>query len=163
MAYIVSLSDGLLNNLFDDNNIIDFIDRCKIKATTLELGEAEKIILNEDVFCIAMHATLKPESVFESHKKYIDVHIVLDGCEKIELLKFDNSLECFESDIDNDYYLYNSDKKVKNIILEPGKAGVFMFEDVHKTGVKAGCDCSNVVKLVVKIKLNLFEKVFHYE
>ena len=51
------------------------------------------------------------DCIYESHKGYIDIHIVIEGKETVELIDLDNlTVEPYEVNFENDNFLYHSDE-----------------------------------------------------
>lgn len=165
MAYIVNVKDRLFSDICTNNKILLFLEKSIEVARKLDIGCYEKLILNDTIFSIPQNTLLKSslECIFESHKEYIDIHIIINGVENIELLDIKEVSTPYEENIENDYFLYKSDEDTKKVILDQDRIGIFLFEDIHKVGIKSSYVENNVVKVVLKIKKNVFEKEFIYE
>lgn len=85
----------------------------------------------------------------EAHKKYIDLHYIIEGEENInyELLKNQNVIK--EYDIDSDYMFYQSTKSAL-INLNKGDFAIFYPNDIHMPGIALNRP-SKVRKVVIKI------------
>lgn len=158
---LLKKSNGL--PVFKNTKINELVhDSIKV-AKDLQVGEFKKVVLNKDVFIIAQNTVLKDKKdcFYESHKKYIDVHYSIEGSESIEVINIENIKEPYESNLENDYYLYNSADSEKKLTLCSNELIIFSFEDVHKVGIKQ--KNNNIIKIVVKITKELFDKEFKYE
>lgn len=162
MANIISNN----HKLFKDETINIFLKKSITIARDLDIGSYEKLVLNDDIFSIPQNTILKDskDSIYEVHKKYIDIHIVIEGKETIELLDLTNlDIQPYESNHENDYFLYSSAAMGERVILDRTKIAVFGFNDIHKVGIKSTNNDISVKKVVLKISKSLFEKEFIYE
>jgi biofilm protein TabA len=85
--------------------------------------------------------------LWEAHRKYLDIHCVLEGREIVEIC----DLEKMEpaNDYVDDYQLFTGSAQHK-VLLEPGTFMVLHPNEVHRTGVIAG-DTALVRKFVFKL------------
>lgn len=117
----------------------------------MDLGRYE---IDEDNYFVISSYMTKDESEckLESHKKYIDVQLLLSGEEKIKVA--DISLfkvkEEYNETSDCVFY-YPGDGLVDNI-LKPGAYLVFLPNDAHMPGIMVGSP-KEVKKVVIKIKI----------
>jgi len=91
-----------------------------------------------------------PEN-FEVHKKFIDIHLVLEGDEVIHTaplsrLNFDGKGYNKENDIE-----FGVATKFDSVYMAAGDFAVFYPGDAHNPCCKAGMDSMDVKKLVIKI------------
>lgn len=114
-----------------------------------ELGrieiEGDSLFINNS----EVDALSKEEQVLEVHRKYIDIHILLEGKETIGWLPTDEAVDEKHSfDCENDFALY-SDKPASYIDMRPGDFLVVYPEDAHAPIIGEG----KIRKLIVKVKL----------
>ena len=124
---------GLFPNL---DKAIDFIEDNDVSA--LPLGRTE--IDGDDVYVTVMEAEPTPGEgrAFETHSRYMDLQMDLEGAELCEVALGD--VEEAEP--------YDEDSAA--LVLGEGRFAVFMVEEPHKPAIKAqGCD--KVKKAVFKI------------
>jgi YhcH/YjgK/YiaL family protein len=88
----------------------------------------------------------------EAHKKYIDLHYIIEGEEIInyELLKNQNVIK--EYDIDGDYMFYQSTKSTL-INLKKGDFAIFYPNDLHLPGITVN-ENTKAKKVVIKILID---------
>ncbi len=124
----------------------------------LEVGEHQKLQLNGDTFAIEQVYETKEitECVFEAHKKYIDVHYILDGTEKIAVANTGSLTIDKEYDSQDDYALYKQPFQSSSLILESGDIAIFFPNDAHMTSITT-TNKSIVIKSVVKIPVKTWE------
>lgn len=162
MANIISSN----HELFKKDIINSFLKKSIKIARDLDIGCYDKLVLNEDIFTIPQNTILKDSNdcIFESHKKYIDIHIVIEGKETVELLDLSKlDIQPYECNYEDDYFLYSSAIMDERIVLDKTQIAIFGFNDLHKVGIKTKNHDSSVKKVVLKISKNLFEREFIYE
>lgn len=90
------------------------------------------------------------EGFWEGHKKYIDIHIVLSGCERIDYNLKNNLIENFFNEED-DFVSFNGDKKL-SLYLRENDFVIFYPEDIHKTGLNIE-NGEKVEKVIFKLEI----------
>ena len=91
------------------------------------------------------------ESFFEAHRKYLDIHIMAEGSEKVEIAP-PEALAEFDRIEANDFYAYRGEGDYK-LILSPGDFLVVFPDDAHKIKMRVD-GRATVTKAVFKIKIN---------
>jgi YhcH/YjgK/YiaL family protein len=96
----------------------------------LELGKT--IINGEKLFInvIATETKLRENSFFEYHKKYIDIHFVIEGEEKI-LISNKNTLEISKEYSDKDDYALQKGKEEIELLMKKGRFCIVFPDDSH--------------------------------
>lgn len=129
--------------------VYDFLNdfsRCGISTP-----EGRIDITDECYAIVSSYKTSNRESKeYESHRKYIDVQMLIDGKEYIEVAPIDLLEVSQEYSEEKDAMFYSNKHIGDNLLLEPGKPVILMPEDGHMPGVV----CSEPVavkKVVVKI------------
>jgi len=90
------------------------------------------------------------ESFFEAHKKYLDIHIMLSGSERVEIAP-PESLTEFDRVEANDFYAYRGEGDYK-LTLSPGDFLVVFPGDAHRIKMQADGP-ETVTKAVFKIRI----------
>lgn len=92
------------------------------------------------------------ETFFESHKRYLDIHVPLSGVERMDIAHpEDLDLNEAKGNEANDFYVYDGDARAKQtVILKPGTFLVAFPSDAHRVKMQAG-EKSAVNKVVFKI------------
>jgi len=96
----------------------------------LELG---KIIINGEklfVNVITTETKLPENSFFEYHKKYIDIHFMIEGEEKI-FISNKNTLEISTEYSDKDDYALLKGKKEIELLIKKGRFCIVFPDDSH--------------------------------
>ncbi|MFT9248421.1 MAG: YhcH/YjgK/YiaL family protein [Lentilactobacillus hilgardii] len=88
---------------------------------------------------------------WESHDKYLDVHVLLDGTEGLEVTNTSEMNRVEYNDV-KDKATLTGDPNVK-LTLKPGEMLVCYPDDGHKTGIQVTDTPSNLKKFVFKVKL----------
>lgn len=125
---------GLFPNL---DKAIDFIEDNDVSA--LPLGRTE--IDGDDVYVTVMEAEPTPGEgrAFETHSRYMDLQMDLEGAELCEVALGDVE-EAEPYDEEKDFALWNGAASAA-LVLGEGRFAVFMVEEPHKPAIKAqGCD-----------------------
>ena len=90
------------------------------------------------------------ESFFEAHRKYLDIHIMMEGSEGVEIAP-PEVLSEFDRVEANDFYAYRGEGDYK-LILSPGDFLVVFPSDAHR--IKMQVDGPRTVsKVVFKVKI----------
>lgn len=106
----------------------------------------------EDLYAIISEYMPKSENnvFWEAHKKYLDIHYVIEGEELIGYTPINNLDIIKPYDKENDVVLGIADGNY--IKLNTGDFMVFFTNEAHKPGVKTS-SCAKVKKLIIKIKI----------
>ena len=90
------------------------------------------------------------ESFFEAHRKYLDIHIMVEGSEGVEIAP-PEALDEFDRVEANDFYAYRGEGDYK-LTLSPGDFLVVFPGDAHR--IKMQLDGPKTVsKVVFKVKI----------
>ena len=100
--------------------------------------------------CFDYETIPEEESFYEAHRLYGDIHIMLQGSEKVCISRPDD-LEEFESIPENDFAAYRGDA-AHTLILQPGTFLVVFPGDAHKIKMQVNGP-EPVRKAVFKFKL----------
>ena len=90
------------------------------------------------------------ESFFEAHLRYLDIHIMVDGSERVEVAP-PETLTLFEQKEANDFYAYRGEGRYK-LILSPGDFLVVFPGDAHKIKMRVDGP-ETVTKVVFKARI----------
>ena len=117
------------------------------------LGTERVEILPGQVWCTKFTYDTIPdeESFFEAHEKFLVIHIMLEGSERVEIAS-PKTLEVFRSEPENDFWGYHGQGRVK-MVLAPGEFLVVWPDDAHKIKMQLGSP-ETVTKAVFKIKIH---------
>ena len=90
------------------------------------------------------------ESFFEAHRKYLDIHIMVDGSEGVEIAP-PESLTEFDRVEANDFYAYRGPASYK-LTLSPGDFLVVFPNDAHRIKMQLNTP-ETVSKVVFKVRI----------
>ena len=96
---------------------------------SMPLGTYE--VEGKEIFAIVNEYETKDatECVWEAHRKYIDIHYILQGSELIGTTLLTNQLPTKEYDAENDYWLFEGGDSKQ--ILHAGMFAIFFTHDIH--------------------------------
>ena len=88
----------------------------------------------------------REETFFEAHKRYLDVHLMVQGEERVELAS-PGGLTLFEHQ--GDFYAYRGEAE-QSLVLRPGSFLVVFPEDAHRIKIQVNGPAT-VSKVVFKV------------
>jgi len=123
------------------------------EAFLSSLGQERVDIVPGEIWCtkFSYDTISDDDSFFESHEKFLDIHIMLDGSERVEIAS-PAGLEQFDSVPENDFYAYRG-RGDQSLILSPGSFLVVFPDDAHKLKMHCGAPAT-VTKAVFKVRFN---------
>lgn len=105
-----------------------------IRPNFLEnLEEGKRVELDGDrAYCTSFTYETIPEKegFFEAHLKYLDIHIMLSGKERVDIAP-PGELNQTKAEPENDFYAYDGEPW-HSLILKPGEFLVVFPEDAHR-------------------------------
>lgn len=126
-----------------------------IKETNLETLDVGKYLIDGDNIFASVQAyntKMETECLFESHRRYIDIQVIINGIEKMSWLPIDK-LNLIEDNFDkDDYALYKESFHGSELIVHEGEFVIFYPEDGHKPCIAVDKP-SYVKKVVLKVAL----------
>jgi len=106
----------------------------------------------DNIYALVMSYDTKDgeEVKFESHKKYIDIQLLLEGVESLNVSLDKNlNIDTLYSE-QNDVALFTPPKYFASVLLEPGNFAVLYPDDTHQPGCRVE-DKKQVRKMVIKV------------
>ncbi len=89
------------------------------------------------------------QSFFEAHRRYLDVHVMVSGCERVDL---SDPAGLTEFTHQGDFWGYHGEAE-QSLILKPGDFLVVFPGDAHRLKIRLG-DPARVSKVVFKALVN---------
>lgn len=116
------------------------------------LGSERVDIVPGEVWCTKFTYDTIPddESFFEAHEKFLDIHIMLEGSERVGISD-PSDLEQFRNEPENDFFGYHGEGRHK-LIISPGDFLVVWPGDAHKIKMLIGKP-ETVTKAVFKVRI----------
>lgn len=136
-----------------NNKSIDRAISCIKEMDFTELKPGMHELDGEELFFNLIEYETKhaEERFWESHKKYIDLHFILEGKEQIGYEQFDRMTIKEDYNEVDDYFLLEG-KLTSTVLLQKNDFMILYPNDVHMTGIKADQQ-EKVRKVVFKIKI----------
>ncbi len=107
------------------------------------------------IYAIVMNYETKPaeNGKFESHQKYIDIQLLLEGSEMLEV-SLDKNLPVTEAySEEKDVAFYQAPKYKTSIYLQPGQFAVLYPHDIHRPCLQIQKP-EKVRKMVIKVHVD---------
>ena len=113
---------------------------------------SERVELKGGVYATRFTYETVPEeeSFFEAHKKYLDIHIMVEGSEGVEIAP-PGELTEFDRVEANDFYAYRGEGDYK-LVLSPGDFLVVFPNDAHRIKMQLNTP-ETVSKVVFKVRI----------
>ena len=115
------------------------------------LRDNQRVELKGDlVYCTRFTYETIPqeESFFEAHRRYLDIHIMVEGEERVDMNRPED-LKLTDAQEGNDFYAYQGESW-HSTVLRPGEFLVVFPEDAHRIKVQVG-EAKTVSKAVFKV------------
>lgn len=123
------------------------------RVAGLGAGASKKVDLEQGVFAIEQAYETKPRSdgFFESHRKYVDIQVLVAGEEIMEVIDSAHATvrEPYQEARDLITYLDQTNSSV--LRLRAGDAAIFFPVDVHMPTLRTGSSAVLVRKTVLKV------------
>jgi len=116
------------------------------------LGPERAELSGSEVYCTKFTYETVPdeESFFESHRRYLDIHLMLSGSERVELAP-PETLAPLRQEPENDFYAYTGAGRY-SFVLSPGEFLVVFPGDAHRIKMRVNGP-ETVSKAVFKVKI----------
>jgi YhcH/YjgK/YiaL family protein len=149
--------DNLTNwNQYFDTPIFDEIYQ-KLITLSVNTKNGEYFRTEHYYFKVMSYDTMPKPTVIESHRKEVDVQVVLMGGERIKIYNPSSLKIVAEYSEESDCQFYKTEESADmEFKLFPGKMAVFFPQDIH------GCQYtqSNEIETIKKIVIKIDEKLF---
>ncbi len=136
---------------------IDSNDRKRILA--LSIGSFEKYDLGDGVFALEQSYMTKDRSecFWETHRKYIDIQVHLDGIEQMEHVDFSKLKVKFDYDETKDLIVYEDIEISNKIVMQPNDIAIYFPNDAHMGLPMYKNKASRVFKTVIKFPVVMWK------
>jgi len=116
-------------------------------------GDSHKIELSDGAFAIEQVYDTKSrsEGFFESHRKYIDVQVIVEGDEVMEVIDAARITVREPYNPERDFIAYMDVTDASHLRVKAGQAAIFFPVDVHMPTLRANAAPVLVRKTVVKV------------
>lgn len=125
---------------------VAFLEKADLDSLPVEPFEVK----GKDVYGFVVDRTLEEQpKQWETHKKYADIQLVLEGNEWIGWCILDQDFSSYDAEKD---VAFSEDRKGKKFTLCPNEFMIFFPQDAHMPNGPVGRK-SHSRKLVLKVKL----------
>ena len=117
------------------------------------IGESKKIELAGGAFAMEQvyETRLRADGFFESHRKYIDVQVVVEGEEQMEVIDVSRISARQPYNPERDLIVYEDTTEASQLRVYAGQATIFHPADVHMPTLRIRSAPVLVRKTVVKV------------
>lgn len=128
-------------------NVIEFL------ANINENSPTGRYIIDDKAYAsISEYQTKSHENcLFESHKKYIDIQLLMKGEERLDFNIIDRLVNGDDYNPDKDIIFYKDTETIGSVKLEPGYFSMLYPHDAHRPQMNSGDTPKLVKKVVIKI------------
>jgi YhcH/YjgK/YiaL family protein len=152
------LADKTLSTVFDYlKQALDQNSDVHKRIFNSEPGLFEKVALNDDIFAFeqVVYTKERERCFVESHKKYIDFQLILEGVEAMEYIDIDKlKIDCPYDD-SKDLLMYKMVNNTSKFVMEREDLAIYLPDDAH-VGLAMHEKRSLIYKVVVKLPVELF-------
>lgn len=133
--------------------LLEFLTEYKKKEMSFTFQKGKFEIDKDTFFGIGLEYDTKSESdcLWEAHKKYLDIHVILEGEEKINISETETMKPTMDFDYENDYQLFEGSKQ-QTVTLKKGSFLALFPNECHQTAIQVN-ESVGVKKIVFKILL----------
>ena len=124
------------------------------RLAAMAAGTSERVELGGGIFAMEQvyHAKPREEGFFESHRKYIDVQVVVEGVELMEVEEISRLKVTQDYDAERDFIKYAIEvPDAAKLILGAGGVALFFPTDGHMPSLRVAGRPTLVRKTVVKV------------
>lgn len=122
-----------------------------LRTADLNALQTGRVDLNDDLYVMVQRFTTRPPEtgVWEAHRKYIDIHYIVSGKERIG---FANLSYMKDGKEDPEKDMYYPTGNGHDVVLYPGCFAVFYPEDAHAPGLAVD-QPEPIYKVVMKVRI----------
>lgn len=123
-----------------------------LRLRAMAAGEVKRVELSDGLYAMEQAYQSKARyDAFESHRKYIDIQVIVTGEELIEVADIAHLPVTQPFDAERDVIIYGDYTSTSVLRLAEGDAAVFRPEDGHMPNLRAGAEPILIRKVVVKV------------
>lgn len=122
------------------------------------LGSFVKLPLTNNIFALeqVFYTKNREECFIESHKKYIDFQLILEGIEEMEYIDIDKLTVDMPYDETKDLITYEMLDNTSRFVLEKADLAIFFPDDAH-IGLPMHKEKTLVHKTVIKFPIEMYK------
>lgn len=152
------LGEKELSNVFDYfNQALDKESEVHARILSRPVGAFEKIWITDEIFALeqVFHTKDRNQCFIESHRKYIDFQLVIQGNELMEYIDIDKLEVEYPYDENKDLVTYTMVNNTSKFLLQNKDLAIFFPDDAH-IGLPKVEEVELVYKTVIKLPVELF-------
>jgi len=152
------LSDKNLNIVFEYfKEVLNSDSLIHQRIFDLPVGSFKKVYISDDIFALeqVFYTKDREDCFIESHKKYIDFQLILEGKEQMEYIDIDKLEIKIEYDEKKDLIVYKFTDNTSKFLLEENDLAIFFPDDAH-IGLPKYKESTLVYKTVIKLPIKQF-------
>jgi len=129
----------------------------KLNSIDINTPNGEYRLNDSCYFKVMSYETKYEPTIIESHRKEVDIQVILKGGEGINIYNSDEvkTKSPYDNNIDCQFYESIKDPNLSFKLL-PGKMAVFFPQDIHGCQHVLGNNIETIKKIVIKIDEKLF-------
>lgn len=140
-------------------DILSNISIINKRIRNLPIGSFNKVDLSEEIFALEQVFLTKDreDCFFESHKKYIDLQLLIEGEELMEYSDIEKLIVKVKYNDETDFIIYDTPEKntTSKILLVSNDMAIYFPNDGHM-GLSKSTNVSIVYKTVIKVPCELW-------
>lgn len=151
-------SEWLVKNDADDNCVKERVEKAVNYLKHLTITEndiGKKVRVDENFYYVVESYFTKPQNEcrLESHRNYVDIHLMVYGKEKMEIADVSRLTvrERYEKEADVMYW--EIPDRMLEVTLKQGDSIILYPEHAHRTGQMRN-ESEKIIKIVGKVKVN---------
>lgn len=152
-------AEWLVKPQIDSEEVKSRVDHAVSYLKNLTVSEADvgaKIIVDEDFYYTVQSYISRPESEckLESHRKYVDVQIMVRGEEIMDLVDVSRLTIKKTYNPDKDVMFWNTPQRMARTTLKAGDCIVLYPENAHRGAMAESDKYQRVLKIVGKVRIS---------
>ncbi len=151
------LNNKIVIDYLQSVNKTDSEDRKRI--FDLPIGSFEKYDLGSGIFALEQSYMTKDRSecFWETHRKYIDIQVHLDGIEQMEHVDFSKLKVKFDYDETKDLIVYEDIEISNKIVMQASDIAIYFPNDAHMGLPMYENQSSRIFKTVIKFPVEMWK------
>lgn len=149
--------EWLTEEKVESEEISERVDAALRHLLNLRVSRADvgKYEVDENFFYMVQSYRTRSEELcqYESHKKYIDIQILVDGTERIDIADISRLTVKNDYDEKKDVTFWENPKRAMHVVMHQGDYVILYPENAHKAMISAK-DENEVLKIVGKILIH---------
>lgn len=141
---------------YEVNKRIDFAVNYLKGLAISEADSGRKVVVNENFFYTVQSYVTKSEEEckLESHRKYVDIQIIVNGEEQMDLADVSRLTVKEPYDPETDAMIWNIPQRMARTTLKSGDCIVLYPENAHRGAIAKGDVFQEVIKIVGKVRIS---------